>query len=397
MSNTPSVSEAIEPRSRGQFWEEPEQYLLDAGNEGERVIARVRMALVAVLLLVPLTNLLLAAATARSQHLAGLFVTLGAFGPSAGIYYMVQRDQRQRWLPLATSLFDVTLVTLAQIIFAYIDDPQVVVNSKITFDTYFIVLAGTCLRYDKRIALVAGLVCIAQFAATILFVSTNFPINTAEGVSLYGRFQWSDQISRGILLAATVALNVLIVERMQLQRRLSTADPLTGTFNRRFFDDYLQNELARVSRYGSALAVAMIDVDHFKEFNDRFGHAAGDQALRQVARALQLAVRRSDLVARYGGEEFVVLLRESSAQRALERVEEIREAIAREPLLPQLKDPVGDPVYVTVSIGVASWPADGRTATALLAEADRRLFVAKNAGRNRVVGAGDGREAIGRS
>ena len=246
----------------------------------------------------------------------------------------------------------------------------------------------------RRIALVAGLVCIAQFAATIVFVSTNFPINTAAGVSLYGRFQWSDQISRGILLAAAVALNVLIVERMQLQRRLSTADPLTGTFNRRFFDDYLQNELARVSRYGSALAVAMIDVDHFKEFNDRFGHAAGDQALRQVARALQLAVRRSDLVARYGGEEFVVLLRESSAQRALERVEEIREAIAREPLLPQLKDPVGDTVYVTVSIGVASWPAAGRTAAALLAEADRRLFVAKNAGRNRVVGAGDGREVI---
>ena len=141
----------------------------------------------------------------------------------------------------------------------------------------------------------------------------------------------------------------------------------------------------------------MIDVDHFKEFNDRFGHAAGDQALRQVARALQLAVRRSDLVARYGGEEFVVILRESSAQRALERVEEIREAIAREPLLPQLKDPVGDNVYVTVSIGVASWPADGRTAAALLAEADRRLFVAKNAGRNRVVGAADGRAVVQRS
>ncbi len=123
---------------------------------------------------------------------------------------------------------------------------------------------------------------------------------------------------------------------MQLQRRLSTADPLTGTFNRRFFDDYLQNELARVSRYGSA-------------------------------------------------------------QRARERVEEIREAIAREPLLLQLKDAVGDNVYVTVSIGVASWPADGRTAAALLAEADRRLVVAKNAGRNRVVGAADGRAVVQRS
>ena len=77
---------------------------------------------------------------------------------SFGVYWLVTRDQRKRWLPMATSLFDVTLVTLAQITFAFVSDPQVVVNSKITFDTYFIALAGTCLRYDKRVALVAGLV-----------------------------------------------------------------------------------------------------------------------------------------------------------------------------------------------------------------------------------------------
>ena len=380
---TPQSATALEP---GHFWDAPEQLLLDAGKEGELLIARTRVALTGALLLVPVANLLWAAPDERKQHVAGGLVTLAAFLLSLGVLYLVTRDRRQRWLPLATSFFDVSLITLAQIIFAFVQDPQVVVNSKITFDTYFIALAATCLRYDKRIALLAGLMAMAQFSATILFVTSFFPLDTVSGVSTYGRFQWSDQVSRLVLLGTATALNVHIVAAIQQQRRLSTADPLTGTFNRRFFDDYLRNELARASRYGSAVAVAMIDVDRFKDFNDRFGHAAGDQVLRQVARALELAVRRSDLVARYGGEEFVIILRESTAEQAMERMEQIRVSIAGEALTIEASGETAVPPSITVSIGVASYPADARGATDLLAEADRRLFAAKDAGRNRVVG-----------
>ena len=254
-------------------------------------------------------------------------------------------------------------------------------NSKITFDVYFVALAGTCLRYDKRVALVAGLVAILQFLGTIAWVANSFELNTVAGMAMYGRFQWSDQISRVVILAAATVLNVYIVDGIQKQKRLSNADPLTGVFNRRFFDDYLRNEFARASRHHAALSVAMIDVDHFKQFNDRYGHAAGDQALCQVARSLESAIRQSDLIARYGGEEFVVILRDSSADHAMERVEFIRRTIASERL-----NVGGDAPYITVSAGVANWPADGQTPKQLLAEADRRMSEAKQAGRNCVVG-----------
>lgn len=364
------------------LWDEPEQFLLDAGTAGELVIARVRIAITLVLLLIPVTNILFADAGEWAQHLSGLAVNGTACALSFGVYWLVTRDQRKRWLPMATSLFDVTLVTLAQITFAFVSDPQVVVNSKITFDTYFIALAGTCLRYDKRVALVAGLVAMLQFAGTVIWVATSFPLDLVGGVSIYGRFQWSDQLSRLILLATATTLNVYIVNGIQQQRRLSNSDALTGVFNRRFFDDYLQREVSRASRDGRALSVAMIDVDLFKPFNDRYGHAAGDQALRRVARALQLSMSRNDLMARYGGEEFVVILRDTTAETALAQMELCRQAVARVDLL---GDP-SEPVRVSVSVGVAGWPSDGETALDLLAEADRRLFAAKSAGRNRVIG-----------
>ncbi len=382
MSNTPAAADAILNGKPARFWDTPEQFLLDAGKEGELLIARVRVALTVVLLLIPIANLLWAAADEREQHVVGLLITLVACALSLGVYFLVTRDRRQPWLPLATSSLDISIVTLAQVAYAFVSDPQVVVNSKITFDVYFLALAGTCLRYDKRVALVAGLLAMAQFAGTIWWVAATFDLNTVSGIAMYGRFQWSEQISRLVLLSAATLLNVYIVHGIQKQKKLSNADALTGVFNRRFFDDYLRNELARAARHRSTLSVAMIDVDHFKDFNDRHGHAAGDRALCQVARSLESAVRQSDLIARYGGEEFVVILRESTAEHARERVEFIRRTIEAERLI--VDD--GSPMYITVSAGIASWPSDGQTAAELLASADRRMFAAKSAGRNCVVG-----------
>lgn len=392
LTPTPRLTAVAEPLApprdsdvAGQrWWEAPEQYLLDAGREGELIIAKVRVALTAVLIGIPLINLTLAAPQERTHHVIGLAVNGTAFALACGVLWLVKRDRRQPWLPMATSLFDVTLITLAQVIFALQTDPQTVVNSKVTFETYFIALGGTCLRYDKRVALGAGVVAMVQFLATIVWVTHSFPIDTVGLTSVYGRFQWADQYSRLVLLGCATALNVFIVDGIQKQRRLSNADALTGVFNRRFFDDYLQREVARATRAERPLAVAMVDVDLFKQFNDRFGHGPGDQALQRVARTLQLAVRRSDLVARYGGEEFVVILHDSTAQQAMERLEQLRQAVSRKDVLPDRPEPT----RVTVSIGVADRPHDGETALEILAEADRRLFAAKEAGRNRVVGPG---------
>jgi diguanylate cyclase (GGDEF)-like protein len=131
----------------------------------------------------------------------------------------------------------------------------------------------------------------------------------------------------------------------------------------------------------------MIDVDHFKQFNDTHGHGAGDRALRQVAQTLELAVRRTDLVARYGGEEFVVVLPDSTAEQAVAKMNAIREAIEAEPLMLAWKDGRSAPARLTVSIGVANWSDErGQTAAEFVAEADARLYEAKKGGRNRVVG-----------
>jgi diguanylate cyclase (GGDEF)-like protein len=179
----------------------------------------------------------------------------------------------------------------------------------------------------------------------------------------------------------------------QLQR-LSDTDGLTGITNRRRFDALLRERWRTATRAGSSLAVAMIDIDHFKAYNDHYGHQAGDRCLQQVAAALAAEIRRgSDCVARYGGEEFVVLwcgltLDQASAmaERLLQRVT----ALA----LPHASNPSGP--IVSLSIGVAARQLQGQATaplieelepqiTALLQQADARLYAAKTAGRNRVV------------
>ncbi|HEV8409468.1 MAG TPA: GGDEF domain-containing protein [Gemmatimonadaceae bacterium] len=372
------------------FWDRPEQSLLDAGKDGELLIAKIRVALTFVLLLVPLADIITAASEGREQHFIGFVVTASACVLSVGIYFLVISDRRQRWLPLATSLFDVSFITLTLILYGLLVGPVVLTNNRLSFDTYFLALGATCLRYDKRIALIAGLVAIAQWIGSVLFVLAHSGAAALAVDEFYGRFAWSDQISRVVLLATATALNVFIVAGIQKQRKLSTADALTGVHNRRFLDDFLRNELARAARHETQLAVAMIDVDHFKQFNDTHGHAAGDRALKQVAQTLELAVRRTDLVARYGGEEFVVVLPDSPTDQAIARMNAIREAIESEPLMLAWKDGRSAPARLTVSIGVTSWTDEkNHTASELIAEADSNLYRAKKGGRNRVVGPAD--------
>jgi diguanylate cyclase (GGDEF)-like protein len=382
------MQEPITEPTTGPFWKRPDEIMLDAGKDGELVIAKIRVAVTGVLLLVPIAGNLEAWRMGRELHWIGFAVTFAAFALSWGILWMVSRDRRQRWLPMATSLFDVSFTSLTQLLYAFAVNPMILLNNRLTFDTYFVALVGTCLRFDRRIALIAGFTAIGQFVFSVILVTHHFDIATVGDVAGYGRFQISDQFSRVILLGAVTALNVFIVSGLQTQRRLSNADALTGAFNRRFLDHYLRNELARATRHNSSLTVAMVDVDHFKHLNDEFGHAAGDRVLKHVAQQLEAAVRRTDLVARYGGEEFVVVLPESNAAQAMMRMERIRDSIASAALpLERNKARTSQAnMKVTISIGIASWPADGDTAGELISSADRRMYEAKKRGRNMSVG-----------
>lgn len=188
---------------------------------------------------------------------------------------------------------------------------------------------------------------------------------------------------RPVILAVSEAVK-LVLSNLKLQETLreqTIRDPLTGLYNRRYLDETLPRELHRCQRGGESLAAAMLDVDHFKRFNDAYGHEAGDAVLRAIGAFLKGALRASDLACRYGGEELTIVLPGASLEDAEVRLDYLRTAIRQ--LRVQYQD--GDLPAITVSIGVATLGEQQLDAAALLARADAALYRAKAEGRNRVV------------
>lgn len=161
---------------------------------------------------------------------------------------------------------------------------------------------------------------------------------------------------------------------------ITVQDPLTRIPNRRYFDDFLQREIARTRRYRRNLSLLMIDVDHFKQTNDTYGHLCGDSVLRELAEVVSSRLRQSEFLARYGGEEFALVLPETSEEGARTIAENLRHLVEAHEFC------CGDEVIpVTVSIGGARWTHGMAGPRDLIALADERLYRAKREGRNRVV------------
>jgi diguanylate cyclase (GGDEF)-like protein len=177
----------------------------------------------------------------------------------------------------------------------------------------------------------------------------------------------------------TLALANLALREKLTQR--ATRDPLTGLYNRHYMHEWLAQELAGAKRRGGGVGVIMLDIDHFKNFNDRLGHQAGDMVLRELSEVVRRVVRSSDVACRQGGEEFLVLMREADANAALRKAEELRQVVAAMNLQYDGK-PVGS---ITISLGVACFPEHGTDVDALIRRADEALYAAKRTGRNRVL------------
>ncbi|MBD1834462.1 diguanylate cyclase [Cyanobacteria bacterium FACHB-472] len=186
-------------------------------------------------------------------------------------------------------------------------------------------------------------------------------------------------------LATTVAEHVAIaLANLKLRETLknqSIRDPLTGLFNRRYMEESLEREMRRAERNQQSLSIIMLDVDHFKRFNDTFGHEAGDMVLRELGQFLQGMIRASDTACRYGGEEFMLLLPEASIEIAGQRAEQLRLG-AKHLNLEHRREPLG---VVTLSLGIACFPQHGNTADAVIRAADAALYRAKAGGRDLVV------------
>jgi len=184
-----------------------------------------------------------------------------------------------------------------------------------------------------------------------------------------------------LAVAGHVALALANLKLRETLRLQSIRDPLTGLFNRRYMRESLERELRRAARNVRPLAVIMLDIDHFKRFNDTFGHEAGDVLLRALGSFLQRRTRGEDIGCRYGGDEFTLLLMDAPLEVARQRAEQLREAFKH------LNTPYGEQILgpATLSAGVAVFPEHGSTGEDLLRAADQALYRAKAKGRDRVV------------
>jgi diguanylate cyclase (GGDEF)-like protein len=222
-------------------------------------------------------------------------------------------------------------------------------------------------------------VTIAVLAAASWYFNTDLIRPASTSVAILA---WN-----GISRLAIYVVLALVVDQLRRQHaevaRLASTDDLTGLANARRFQAELRAELARAARYGRELALLLIDCDDLKRMNDEHGHTDGSRVLREIARVLAQTIRAPDVAARWGGDEFAVLEPEGTLDGALAVAERIRRAVHAL----SLTSSSGQPITITVSIGIAIYPTMGPTEESLFAAADRGLYAAKRGGKDRALAA----------
>lgn len=242
-----------------------------------------------------------------------------------------------------------------------------------------------------------GAVCVplAAHGETLGVLCVELPPKPPETAAEGAKDDEDTDVRRAAVVAERLSLTLANVQLRETLRRQSIRDPLTGLFNRRFMEESLERELQRAARTREPVTLLMLDLDHFKRFNDTYGHPAGDAFLRALGQFLGERVRGQDLACRYGGEEFLVILVGTSAEDARRRADTWREE-CRGLNAQYAGRSLGG---VTLSVGIATYPTHGESGDRLVAAADRALYRAKAAGRDRALlaDAGPSVEAAGAS
>jgi predicted signal transduction protein with EAL and GGDEF domain len=231
-------------------------------------------------------------------HVTGFTVTLCASIAAVAIWAMLRRGRWRPWIGFASSALDVSMVSTALVTFLVVGSPMVALNSKVTFEMYFLAIVATSLRYDARVCLVAGALALTQYGGLWAYAASRYDLHDAAYAADSGPYIPVDLATRLILLGIATLLAVTIVRRAQRLLYLASRDRLTGLYNRGHFDRALGAAVEGAARSGQPLSLAILDLDHFKAINDQHGHAGGDRALCEVAQWLSRAMRRTDMLRR---------------------------------------------------------------------------------------------------
>lgn len=359
----------------------PDEVMLDLGAGGELLVARVRAALSALTLLLPLLALVVSGGAGSATELV---IGLGAsiFINICAQIWLALANQRRRhgWLPFATTTYDVTTTTLV-VGLLHFSDPVAPFNSIVVWCFYLFSIGMTALRNDGRLTFYAGGMAMLQYG--LLTAALLAQAGSAEQlVSVdYGTVSVAAQVERLVLMLLMTLLTATMVYRMQRLIESSGSDGLTGLPNRAWLVQRMPRILETVREEGESLTLALLDLDDFKRINVDYGHLAGDRAIRHVAGSMREILRQKERLVRIGGQEFVLLLR-CPIGNAWERLDRLRHLMAERPFVPERG---GDPLQITFSGGLAAYPSDGSDVSSLLRSADRRLQAAKQEGCNRVV------------
>lgn len=357
----------------------PDEILLEVGAGGELLVARMRVVIAALLLLLPLANALGGGRVRETLiGLAGaVFVNVFA----QVWLQLARRRRRYRWLSFATAAFDVSATTLVLAVLAANHLPAAL-NSMIVWCCYLLAILLTALRSDGRTTVFAGILALLEYGAlnAVIFASVTSPEQLIS--SDYGAVTAGSQVQRMVLLAIVTLVTAAVVYRMQRLVELSGTDGLTRLPNRSWLVHRMPRLLEAAEEDGGSLSLALIDLDHFKRINDEAGHHAGDRAVRHVVGVLRSMSEPDEWLLRLGSEEFALVMPQPVGT-AWERVDSIRRMLAQHPFDPERGNM--EPLRITFSAGIASAPNDGNDLSRLLSRADQRLKMAKREGRNRVI------------
>ncbi len=354
--------------------------LLEANYSGERLIALIRVTIHSLIGLIPFI-LYFVFEDNRPEVIISLAIALSACIIAIFSYWLIRKQIHVNAVGWVLTALDISVVSLVLFLVAIYSNPLIATNSLVIWQIYGVLIFSTTLRLNPQITLFAGLLAIAQYFLLIVFFVYRFDLSDLVKESIeYGAFSWYIQVARIIILILFTLVAYSFVARARKLVIYSGTDSLTGLKNRAYFEHVFPAEVAKSCKSKRPLSFVFMDFDHFKNVNDKFGHAVGDLALQAVADVLQRFTERSSQVARWGGEEFVIFYPNHTKEEVLNIIVQIRKELSqgvevRPNLILNLK----------LCAGIVECPAESEDPISIITLADDRMLQAKSNGRDQVV------------